>query len=70
MKFIMVVLALLLDVALFIFYAAFGTWLWNMLMPVIFGLPIINFWQMYGLIWLSHFFFGNITYTNTMKVDD
>ena len=68
MKFVMIALNLLLHVALFILYAAFGTWLWNMLMPAIFSLPIINFWQMYGLIWLSHFFFGNTVYTNTTEV--
>lgn len=68
MRFIMILLALLLDLALFILYAAFGTWLWNMLMPVIFGLPTIGFWQMYGLIWLSRFFFYHPNYD--MKVDD
>jgi hypothetical protein len=68
MKFIMIVLGLLLDIALFILYAAIGTWLWNMLMPAIFGLSIINFWQMYGLIWLSRFFFYHPNLD--MKVDD
>jgi len=28
-------------------------WLWNWLMPVIFGLPVINFWQALGLNLLS-----------------
>lgn len=26
--------------------------LWNWLMPVIFGLPTVTFWQIYGLLWL------------------
>lgn len=26
--------------------------LWNWLMPIIFGLPTITFWQTYGLLWL------------------
>ena len=68
MKFIMILLGLLLDLAMFILYAAFGTWLWNTLMPVIFGLPVIGFWQMYGLIWLSRFFFSHPNYE--MKVND
>ena len=24
-------------------------WIWNYLMPEIFGLPILTFWQIYGL---------------------
>ena len=26
--------------------------LWNWLMPIVFGLPTITFWQAYGLMWL------------------
>jgi hypothetical protein len=36
---------------------AFGwivMYLWNYLMPAIFGLPAINFWQAWGLVVLSH----------------
>lgn len=32
-------------------------WLWNWLMPDIFGLPIITFWQAWGLVVLSHILF-------------
>ncbi len=32
-------------------------YLWNWLMPVIFGLPIITFWQAWGLVLLSHILF-------------
>jgi len=32
--------------------------LWNWLMPVIFGLTIINFWQALGLLVLSKILFG------------
>jgi len=31
--------------------------LWNWLMPEIFGLPVINYWQGWGLILLSHLLF-------------
>lgn len=33
-------------------------WLWNALMPVIFSLPIIKFWQAVGLIILGKLLFG------------
>jgi hypothetical protein len=29
-------------------------WLWNWLMPAIFGLPVVTFWQAVGLLVLSH----------------
>jgi hypothetical protein len=42
------------------FLALFGAvtmWLWNWLMPTIFKLPEIGFWQAIGLIVLAHIFF-------------
>ena len=33
-------------------------WLWNWLMPVIFGLHAISFWQALGLLVLSKILFG------------
>ena len=32
-------------------------WLWNWLMPAIFGLTTISFWQAWGLVVLSHILF-------------
>jgi hypothetical protein len=32
--------------------------LWNWLMPAVFGLQLINFWQAIGLLILSKIFFG------------
>jgi hypothetical protein len=43
-----------------VFLALFGAvtmWLWNWLMPAIFKLPEIGFWQAIGLILLAHIFF-------------
>ena len=34
--------------------------LWNWLLPVIFGLPLISFWQSLGLLLLSKLFFGGL----------
>jgi len=45
------------------FLALFGgitMWLWNWLMPAIFKLPVISFWQAVGILVLSHLLFkGN-----------
>lgn len=35
-------------------------WLWNWLMPSIFGLPILTFWQSVGLLVLCRLLVGNI----------
>lgn len=34
--------------------------LWNWLMPMIFGLTALNFWQAIGLLLLSRIFFGRL----------
>ena len=34
--------------------------LWNWLMPAIFGLPVITFWQALGLLGLSWILFGGL----------
>jgi hypothetical protein len=40
--------------------------LWNWLMPVIFGLPVITYWQGWGLTFLSGVLFKN---SSTSKSD-
>jgi len=45
-------------------------WLWNWLMPVIFGLPVISFWQAWGLVVLSHILFKSFPHKNHRKHDD
>lgn len=39
-------------------FAFFVQWLWNHLMPDIFGLKMISYWQAFGLILLAKLFFG------------
>ncbi len=43
--------------ALFTLFGAVTMWLWNALMPAIFNLPVIGFWQTIGLLVLSQIFF-------------
>ena len=38
--------------------------LWNWLMPVIFHLPLIGFWQAAGLLLLGRFLFGGLGHKN------
>lgn len=41
--------------------------LWNWLMPMIFGLTTLTFWQSFGLMLLASFLFKNSGSSNTSK---
>jgi len=57
---LMVAAGLILVPAFFTLFGAVTMWLWNWLMPTIFKLPTIGFWQAIGLVVLSHILFkGN-----------
>ncbi|GHV29176.1 hypothetical protein FACS1894176_11750 [Bacteroidia bacterium] len=58
-----VIKGVLAGLALIAGIAVFGLavmWLWNALIPTIFGLTVINYWQALGLLVLSKVFFGGI----------
>lgn len=44
--------------------------LWNELMPAIFGLPTISFWQAFGLMLLCRLLFGDLGYSHKRKDKD
>lgn len=43
--------------AFLVLFGAVTMWLWNWLMPTIFKLPAIGFWQAIGLLLLAQIFF-------------
>ena len=43
--------------AFFVLFGAVTMWLWNWLMPAIFKLPAIGFWQAVGILLLSQILF-------------
>jgi len=45
-------------------------WLWNWLMPDIFGLTKITFWQAWGLIVLAHILFKSFPHHDHHNHDD
>jgi len=45
-------------------------WLWNWLMPPIFGLTTITFWQAWGLVVLSHILFKSFPHHDKHSHDD
>jgi len=36
-------------------------WLWNWLMPMLFNLPKITYWQSWGMLLLSHLLFSRVS---------
>ena len=44
-------------------------WLWNWLMPAIFGLTKITFWQALGLSFLAHILFRSEGGSNSERCD-
>ncbi|MBN1482535.1 hypothetical protein EH223_10860 [candidate division KSB1 bacterium] len=51
------IVGLLIAAAMALLFGLVLMWLWNWLMPVIFGLPTITFWQAWGLVVLAHILF-------------
>lgn len=45
--------------ALAVLFGFIVMWLWNALMPTIFSLPAVGYWQAVGLVVLAHIFFGS-----------
>ena len=46
-------------IALFIYLGGLLVmWLWNAMLPPLFGLPVVTFWQAVGLLALSRILFG------------
>ena len=54
-----VILGIIGITALAVIFGLIVMWLWNALMPDIFNLPEIGYWQAVGLVVLSHIFFGH-----------
>jgi hypothetical protein len=51
------ILIVLITIAVF---SAVAMVLWNAIMPDIFGLPALNYWQAAGILILAHILFGGI----------
>ncbi|OPL17778.1 MAG: hypothetical protein AVO35_08960 [Candidatus Aegiribacteria sp. MLS_C] len=55
---VMVIIGLVGLAILALVFGVFVKLLWNALMPAIFGLPEISFWQGVGIVVLAHIIFG------------
>lgn len=60
----LVVLGIIAAAALAIIFGLLIQWLWNELMPPIFGLPEVSYWQAVGLVVLAHILFGHHNHTH------
>ena len=60
-KWIAISIAAIIAMMIFIFLGGkVVQWLWNWLMPMIFGLRELTFWQAVGLLALSRILFGGV----------
>lgn len=53
------ILIALLLIGLLFLGPAITMWLWNWIAVSLFGLPVIGYWQAFGLQWLCHILFGH-----------
>lgn len=71
MKFIEILLIIFSTLIIAFFFSLLFAWpfmlLWNWLMPVIFGLCKISFWQAFGLMILCSFLFKSSNITTSTK---
>lgn len=57
-RIVRVMTMMLMGILAFILFGFVAMWLWNWLMPAIFGLKTITFWQAVGLVILGKLLFG------------
>lgn len=62
---VLALFCLLIGLLYGLFFALPVMWLWNWLMPVLFGLKTITFWQAAGICLLSSFLLKNNTNINS-----
>ena len=59
-----VVLGLGAAAGLFTLFGHIVMWLWNWIMPYLFGLPTIDFWMAWGIVMLSKILFGMASHSS------
>ena len=53
----MIIILFIVLIILTFIYSGILMWVWNMIMPVLFGLPMISFWQALGIYIISNILF-------------
>lgn len=59
--------AILVTLIVIFLYAALGMWLWNIVMVPLFALPVVSYWEMWGIMILAKMIFGGRS--SSYKVD-
>ncbi|GEM_PF-1213566 len=65
-----VLIGILVAAGVALFFGFVVMWLWNWLMPDIFGLNKISFWQAWGLVVLSHILFKSFPHPPHRRHDE
>lgn len=58
---VIIILLVVLIVLAFV-YSGILMWVWNMIIPALFGLPMISFWQALGIYIISNILFKGSGY--------
>ena len=53
-----IVIAILLLIAICFIGPVIVMWLWNWVAVALLAVPVINYWQAFGIMWLCHILFG------------
>ncbi len=56
----MFIISILLVGVLFLVPSAVCTWLWGLILVLMFNIEPISFWSMYGLIWMVQLMTGSL----------
>ena len=59
--------AILVFVILCFLGAAIAMWLWNAIMVPVFGMPVLGYWQTYGIMILAKLIFGGRSVSSSSK---
>jgi hypothetical protein len=57
-EFVGIIVGLLIAVIFFILFTFVFRWIWNAVVPEVFGLKVITFWQAIGILILASILFG------------
>lgn len=69
-KILLVAGGIIFGVLFALVFGIFVKILWNWLMPELFSLPRISYWQAWGLVLLSHIFFKNTEHRFRSNIND
>lgn len=60
--FIALIVSIIVALVIGFIYAGILMWLWNIIIPTIFSLPMISYWQAFGIYIISNILFKSSSF--------